>query len=164
MAEPKNTLAYVYKGWDRYQDLLVQTVAALTDEQLAWRAASNLRSAGELVAHIVGCRAGWFYYVMNEREEVLVEMSKWDEPGAAAPATSELVRGLQTTWQIIQNGLNRWTLADLDTEFKVKGEDDGVERTYTRQWLLWHLLEHDTHHGGEFSFVLGMHGREGMDI
>jgi uncharacterized damage-inducible protein DinB len=162
MADESVTLAGLYKGWDRYQDLLVQTVEPLTDEQLAWRAAPNLRSAGELVAHIVGCRAGWFYYVLNEREEVLAEISKWDEPGATAPGASELVRGLQTTWQIIQNGLQRWSLADLDTEFQ--DDDDGVERTFTRQWVLWHLLEHDMHHGGEFSYVLGMHGREGMDI
>jgi len=162
MAEPSITLDYVYKGWDRYQNLLVTTVEPLTDEQLAWQAAPNLRSAGELVAHIVGTRAAWFYLVMNERQEVLAEMSKWDEPGVAAPGAAELVRGLQTTWQIIQNGLQRWTLADLDTEFKY--DDDGKVHTYTRQWLLWHLLEHDMHHGGEFSFVLGMHGREGMDI
>ena len=82
--------------------------------------------------------------------------------GAVPPGASELVRGLRTTWQVIQNGLERWTLADLDTEFQ--HEEDGVVITYTRQWLLWHLLEHDMHHGGEFSYVLGMHGREGMDI
>src|SRR5262249_29981107 len=102
MAEENITLSRVYQGWDRYQDLLVTPVEPLTQEQLAWRAASNLRSAGELVAHIVGCRAGWFYHVLNEREEVLDEMSKWDEPGAEVPSASELVRGLQTTWQIIQ--------------------------------------------------------------
>src|SRR5215472_5511201 len=159
MAEANGSLTHVYKGWDRYQDLLVQTVGPLSDEQLAWRAAANLRSAGELVAHIVGARAGWLYLVMNERQEVLGEMSKWDEPGVAAPGASELVRGLQTTWQVIQNGLKRWTLADLDTEFTYNDEEDGVVRTFTRQWILWHLLEHDMHHGGEFSFVLGMHGR-----
>jgi uncharacterized damage-inducible protein DinB len=74
------------------------------------------------------------------------------------------VRGLKTTWQIIQHGLERWTLADLDTEFTYHDEEDGVVRNFTRQWILWHLLEHDMHHGGEFSYVLGMHGREGMDI
>ncbi len=156
------TLAKVYQGWDRYQDLLVQTVEPLTAEQLAWRAAPNLRSAGELVAHIIGCRAGWFHYVMHETTATIAELATLDEPGFAERGALELVSGLRTTWQAIQNGLARWTLADLDTVFQ--DEDEGVTRTYTRQWLLWHLLEHDMHHGGEFSYVLGMHGREGMDI
>ena len=33
------SLATCYAGWDRYQDLLVATVAPLTPEQLALRAA-----------------------------------------------------------------------------------------------------------------------------
>ncbi len=162
-ADQSVTLATPFKGWDRYQDLLVQTVQPLTSEQLAWRPAPQLRSAGELVAHILGCRAGWLYEVMHEEEPRLAELSKWDEPGAPKRTTEELVGGLLTTWAVIKNGLERWTISDLATEFP-NVEDDGVPHEHTRQWLLWHLLEHDMHHGGEFSYVIGMNGREGMDI
>jgi uncharacterized damage-inducible protein DinB len=34
----------------------------------------------------------------------------------------------------------------------------------TRQWIIWHLVEHDVHHGGEISFSLGMHGVTGLDL
>lgn len=163
MAEEVITLAELYQGWDRYQDLLVQTVTPLTEEQLAWRAAPHLRSAGELLGHIIACRAGWFYYVLQEREEELVDLSKWGNKDTPARSASELVSGLQTTWQVIANRLACWTLADLEAVFQDK-EDDGTVVNHTRQWVLWHLLEHDIHHGGEFSFVLGLHGREGMDI
>ncbi len=26
---------------------------------------------------------------------------------------------------------------------------NGEDQTYTRQWVIWHLIEHDLHHGGE---------------
>jgi hypothetical protein len=29
---------------------------------------------------------------------------------------------------------------------------------------VWHIAEHDIHHGGELSFSLGIHGLPGMDL
>ena len=33
-----------------------------------------------------------------------------------------------------------------------------------RRYIIWHVAEHDIHHGGEISIVLGMHGRPGLDM
>jgi uncharacterized damage-inducible protein DinB len=33
-----------------------------------------------------------------------------------------------------------------------------------RGWIVWHVIEHDLHHGGEVSFTLGMHGLAAPDI
>jgi uncharacterized damage-inducible protein DinB len=30
--------------------------------------------------------------------------------------------------------------------------------------VLWHLIEHDLHHGGELSFVLSMHGLTALQL
>jgi hypothetical protein len=30
--------------------------------------------------------------------------------------------------------------------------------------VIWHLIEHDLHHGGELSFSLGMHNLAAPDI
>jgi hypothetical protein len=30
--------------------------------------------------------------------------------------------------------------------------------------IIWHVIEHDRHHGGELSFSLGMHGLAALDI
>jgi uncharacterized damage-inducible protein DinB len=37
-------------------------------------------------------------------------------------------------------------------------------RSYTRQWIIWHVLEHDLYHGGELSFALGAQGLPGIDL
>ena len=37
-------------------------------------------------------------------------------------------------------------------------DDDSEPAIITRQWVIWHLIEHDLHHGGEISLTLGMHG------
>ena len=67
------------------------------------------------------------------------------------------------TWQVIQDALNHWTIADL-AELVHDTDEHGEDHTSTRQWVIWHLIEHDLHHGGELSFTLGMHGLTGITI
>jgi hypothetical protein len=55
------------QGWKEYQDQLVVVVRPLTSEQLALRVAPNLRSAGEITAHLVAGRASWFFEILKER-------------------------------------------------------------------------------------------------
>ena len=161
-------LASCYKGWDSYQQHLIRAIALLTSEQLHLRAAPQLRSLCEQVAHMIAVRARWLYLDLHEGGAELDALMNWDgwsaQRGWEAPpvrSAAELVSGLETTWQVIQIALHRWTIADLDEVFPppVPGED-----TFTRQFALWHLIEHDLHHGGELSFALGMHGLTGIPI
>src|SRR5207245_3873354 len=104
-------------------------------------------------AHIIGARARWLYYVLEEKHSNLIVLGEWDDSGQPARSAAELVRGLEETWQVIQGGLQRWTLADLAEVFR-DIDDDGAEEIFTRQWVIWHLIEHDLHHVGELSFAL----------
>ena len=36
--------------------------------------------------------------------------------------------------------------------------------TFSLQWIIWHVLEHEIHHRGELSFILGTLGRTGLDV
>ena len=56
----------IISGWDEYQQNLVSAVSPLTPEQLGLRAAPQLRTIGELVAHIVVARVGWFHFGLGE--------------------------------------------------------------------------------------------------
>lgn len=164
MTEHTFSLAPFYKGWDVYQQHLVHALAPLSPEQLNLRAAPHLRSVGQNMAHIIGTRAGWLHYVLGEGGEKLASIIAWDNPDqSSARPQAELVQGLETTWQVIHDCLQRWTAADLDEIFH-DTEDNGEIVAYTRQWVIWHLIEHDMHHGGEISFVLGMHGVPAIDL
>ncbi len=149
-----------YKGWDTYQGLLIKAIKPLSLEQLSLRPAPHLRSIGENTAHIVGTRVGWFHFVLKEGGEDLVAR-RWDDPHQP-PSSAELISGLEMTWGVIQDGLRRWTPADLDEIFQ--DTDDGEVYDLTRQWVIWHVIEHDLHHGGEISLTLGIHGLGGIDI
>ncbi|MHB8600605.1 MAG: DinB family protein [Ktedonobacteraceae bacterium] len=158
MAEQPISLLPLYKGWDTYQELLIKAIEPLSPDQLSLRIAPQLRSVGELASHIIGARSGWLYYTLEKGDEHMTTLAS--QPACSAAA---LVHGLEATWQVIQDALTHWTIADLagivhDTD------ENGEDQTYTRQWVIWHLIEHDMHHGGELSFTLGMHGLAGIDI
>jgi len=162
MAENDTSLVTLYKGWDVYQERLVKAITPLAAEQLALRAAPKLRSVGMIAAHIVGARVRWFHRLMGEGGVDIHLLGIWDRPEAPVRSAAELVQGLEDSWQLIQNSLAHWTLADLDHVFE--GRYEGEEYSFTRQWIIWHVIEHDLHHGGEISLTLGAHGLLGLDL
>jgi|SRR6266849_4684325 len=157
MTEDYTTLAPFYKGWDVYQQHLTKAIAPLSSDQLTLQAAPNLRSIGILTGHIISARVWWFHFVMGEGNADLAPLVEWDEDGLAHTA-AELVNGLETTWHMIQIALALWTPADLGQRFPRR------DTSVSRQWIIWHVIEHDLHHGGELSFSLGMYGLAAVDI
>jgi uncharacterized damage-inducible protein DinB len=156
MSETNETLAFFTQGWHNYQKQLSRYLAQLTPEQLALRAAPQLRSIEELARHVVAVRAGWLHFQLEEGGEDLRAFAEWGEPESPPRSAEELVSGLAHTWQVIQEVLGRYTLADLRSI--VQDEWGGEIYDLSRGWVLWHVLEHDLHHGGEIAYSLGMHG------
>jgi uncharacterized damage-inducible protein DinB len=157
-AEPAALNAF-YHGWATYQAALVQVLAPLTADQLALRAAPSLRPVGALAAHISAVRVGWFHGTLGEGEPALAALARWDAPDAPPRAAGALVDSLEMTWSLMHTCLARWTAAMLADPFPISRG-----RIITRGAVLWHVLEHDLHHGGELSLTLGMHGLPAVDL
>lgn len=148
------SLMTYYSGWDNYQISLVRTVARLTQEQLAWQPTPEHRSVGELVQHIiVDGRIDWIGNVLGEGS---AELKAWPTTPTAHEDAAELVKGLEASWQMIEDALTRWSTADLAQTYAVTYDEQ--THLITRQWAIWHVLSHDTHHGGELALMLGMQG------
>ncbi|MCZ7569317.1 MAG: DinB family protein [Ardenticatenaceae bacterium] len=158
----ETTLATFYRGWEAYQGLLATVIAPLSPEQLALRAAPALRSIGVIAAHIIAARVWWFHFILGEGSADLAPLVRWDDDDAPPRTAAELVGGLETTWNLVQDALQRWTSDDLAQS--VRRQVRGQEREHMRGWVVWHLIEHDLHHGGELSLTLGMHGLTAPDL
>lgn len=163
MTGERTTLETFYKGWQDYQLLLIQALTPLTAEQLALRAAPHQRSVGTLAAHIVATRAGWFHEAIDEGSDETAPMTELDLDETTALTAEELVQGLEVTWRMMTDALARWSPEELARHFDLT-DPEGRTATFTRQWIIWHLLEHDLHHGGEISLTLGMHGLRAPEL
>jgi uncharacterized damage-inducible protein DinB len=148
-------------GWDAYQDQLVRAIEPLSAEQLELRISPHLRSIGSLARHIIHTRADWLYGLMGEGGPDIAAIAGWGYVGDI-PSTAELVRGLKVTFQAWKECLERWTPEDL--EYIFRGERGGEPYELSRRWVIWHIIEHDLHHGGELSFSLGAHGLAALDL
>ena len=69
---------------------------------------------------------------------------------------------------MISSAMTRWASTDLEqlvsppTSHQAWLQSQGLEEgpAHTRQWIVWHVLEHETQHGGELSLALGAYGLE----
>lgn len=162
MTEEISTLAIFYQGWHDYQALLIRAIAPLTPEQLERSAAPGQRSIGTIVCHIIAARARWFHGVLDVGDEEFARLGQWDRPGTPVRDAAELVSGLETSWHVMQSALANWTPAQMQQRYQNDPGDEPAQ--FTAQWVIWHLIEHDLHHGGEVSLLLGMHGLEALDL
>ncbi len=85
-----------------------------------------------------------------------------DRAGQPVRGAAELVDGLKKSFRYVQECLSRYSPADLDYLFE--GTHQGEAYSFTRQWVIWHVIEHDLHHGGEVSITLRMHGLTAPDL
>jgi uncharacterized damage-inducible protein DinB len=161
-AQTRLTLAPFYHGWGDYQALLIDAIAPLTDEQLTLQAKPGQRPIWLLAAHVIGTRIGWFRRMGEASDPIFTPIDLWDEDGAPPRTAAELVSGLEQTWAMIAACLDRWTPAMLNDEFTYARSSGQMTRT--RQWIIWHVIEHDLHHGGEISLTLGNHGLNALDL
>jgi uncharacterized damage-inducible protein DinB len=164
-------------GWENYQSLLLGSIRELSPEQVALRPAPGLWAVWQLAGHMAGSRSYWFQDVLGEGDPAVramfrvssttvpdlpLEDAGWEDDEDHPRSAPELVEGLTRTWAMIDDCLRRWTPDDLNVEFS-RRRKSGTQ-TFTRAWVIWHLIEHDLHHGGEISLILGSHGIAALDL
>jgi uncharacterized damage-inducible protein DinB len=99
---------------------------------------------------------------MGEGGAEFKALGQWDRPGASSRSAEELANGLETTWRGMNDAIARWTPEDWRKSWT--GEESGEPELITRQWVIWHLIEHDLYHGGEISITLGAHGVAALEL
>lgn len=168
---PEETLPLMtfYGGWSTYQRMLRDMLAPLTRRQLGLSVSSSEWTIGAVAQHVIANRVWWFHMWMGEGSDELAPIADWDPaaPGETpALDASELVAGLDSSWRMIEDALNRWTADDLPQVFSPPAAMSEEERKMfgdmSRQWMIWHVMEHEIHHGGEISLTLGNHGLNGI--
>jgi uncharacterized damage-inducible protein DinB len=174
VASPLQTF---YDGWANYQGLLLGSLRDLMPEHLALRPGPKLWAVWQLAGHMAGARSYWFQDVLGEGQPALRDMFRvasttvpglpledagWEDDEEHPRESGELVDAFDRTWTMIDDCLQRWTLDDLTVEFS-RQRRSGTQ-TFTRGWVIWNLIEHDLHHGGEISLILGTNGLPAPDL
>ena len=137
------------------------------DQWAIWQLASNM----------AGGRAYWVHEILGEGDAATREMFRvasptvpdlpledagWEDDEAHPRSAHELVMAFEKTWQLIEGCLRRWTEDDLLVEFSRQRR--GKTQTFTRAWVIWHLMEHELQHGAEIALILRTHDLPALDL
>jgi uncharacterized damage-inducible protein DinB len=170
----RSVLQPFYTGWANHQRILLAAIADLRQDQLALRTSPAEMTIWQIASHMAGSRAYWFHDVLGEGDPSIRDMFRvarttvpnlsledagWEDDEAHPRTATEIADAFHATWGVIDECLKRWTPDDLAVELP-----GGSAGTSTRGWVLWHLMEHEAHHGGAISLILGTNGLPGLDM
>jgi hypothetical protein len=144
----------VFASWRDYHEALIRAIAPLTPEQLQQRPLPTLRTPGEITAHIVYGRALHLTHSIGSAAAAVHPWLSWDGSTAGPQTATAIVDGLEATWKLLAETLQRGAPTDPVTD------DDDTTLLQT----IWGLLDHDLPHAGELSLLLGAQGLPWVEI
>ena len=144
----------LFSHWEQVHSDTLAVLDKFTDEELNISAYDGGMSVGGLALHIADAEEGWFRLIATrERDEWPSDFILENYP-SKADIKSLLIKVHAKTTAYLET----LTIDDLDTVI------DSLWGQFSLRFIIWHVLEHEIHHRGELSLILGILGREGLDV
>ena len=149
------SLDQYFKHWQQVRTNLLASVDKFSDKELTYVPFPGSWSVGHIIRHIANAEDGWFRYV------IMRELRDWpaESTSAAYPTVAATKVLLNKVHDRTQMYLSEWDADDLDRPIEAPWG-----HTFKLEWIIWHVLEHEIHHRGELSLILGLLGHEGLDV
>jgi uncharacterized damage-inducible protein DinB len=133
-------LSAFFSHWNQIHADTLAVIDKFSQDELTYTAYEGGMSVGRIALHIADAEEGWFRLVATNGR-------------AAWPSDYTLANYNQTMAY-----LDTLTIADLDTVI------DSAWGQFSLRFIIWHVIEHEIHHRGELSLILGILGRSGLDV
>lgn len=139
---------------------LFRYVERLTPEQLAWYPNARVESIGTQLLHIAGVE---FSYIQEDILGREMSREEWQHAfpirlGIPQIADAPLEHFVSVLDRVRVETLDILSeLADADLQRVIVPPDPAAENqgvSYTIEWILYHLIEHEAHHKGQIALML----------
>jgi uncharacterized damage-inducible protein DinB len=144
----------LFSHWDQIHAGTLALLDKFSDEELLHVAYEGGMPVGRIALHIADAEEGWFRLIATkERDEWPADYTLDNYP------TKAVIRSLLAEVHAKTSAyLATLTSDDLDTRV------ESPWGQFSLRFIIWHVLEHEIHHRGELSLILGTLGREGLDV
>ena len=141
----------LFSHWDQVHADTLAVLDKFSDDELTFVAYPGGMTVGRIALHIADAEEGWFRRIATkEREEWPADYTLENYP------TKEAIQSLLVEVHAkMFTYLATLTTDDLDTQI------ESPWGQFSLRFIIWHVLEHEIHHRGELSLILGLLGREG---
>ena len=144
-----------FAHWKQVRAGLCGLIDQFKEEELHFKPYEGAWSVGEILLHIANAEQGWFRYAVTG------ELDAWPRRYSMDNYSS-----LDDISNLLKE-VHAWTetyIAELDRGDYHKVIELPWDEKIHLGWIIWHVLEHEIHHRGELSLILGLLGREGLDV
>ena len=133
---------------------LLATIAKFDDADLDYTAFPGAYTVRQLMLHIA------HEELIEIQHGVTRQLSEFPPayPDKAFPTVASVKELLPTVHAPTLRYLEGLPPGEIDGEIEA-----GWGGIYSPRGMLWHVLEHELHHRGELSFILGLLGKLGLD-
>lgn len=147
-------VAKIIQFWGQIRHGLLDTIEKFTDEELDFVAFEGGYSVRQLILHIAQEEYGEIQYGITRAIDAFPPSYPADAYPTVESTTASLASVHKETVRFLEG------LDDHDLAREIEPPWGG---TYPLIDLIWHVMEHEIHHRGELSIILGLLGREGLD-
>jgi len=144
-----------FAHWKQIRAGFLATTDQFQEEELYYKPYEGAWSVGEILLHIANAEQGWFRYAVTG------EFDEW--PSGHTLENYPTFESIQSLLKEVHD----WTEATI-TGLSTENYQEVIELPWDEKthldWIIWHVLEHEIHHRGELSLILGLLGRDGLDV
>lgn len=144
----------IIQFWNQIRKGLIDTIEKFTAEELDYVAYDKGYSVRQIVLHIAQEEYGEIQYGITCEIDVFPPQYPEDAYPTIESMKALLASVHDETYTYLES------LGDEDLEGEIEA---GWGGTYPLIDMIWHVMEHEIHHRGELSLILGLLGREGLD-
>jgi hypothetical protein len=154
--------------WPHYNHRLRESVASMTEEQLAIQPSPDRWPVWATIGHALCQRVFWLCDFAGEpgAETTRFTNAAFDCPGdddlEHVLSAQDLVRAVDDTFRIVDGCLDQWTIDMLDEV--ISHPEWGEDRTHTRGWVIQRVFSHDVYHCAELNETLSAAGLPQIDL
>lgn len=143
-----------FSHWEQIRTGLIEIINQFHESDLDYKPHSTSWPVGKIALHIASAEEGWFRYAVKRK------LKNWPEDFRLAnyPDKESIIKKLAEVHKKTETYLDSLKEADLGNIITTPWEAE-----IPLMWIIWHVIEHEIHHRGELSLILGIIGKEGLD-
>ena len=143
----------LFSHWEGVRKDLVSTIEAFDESELEYMPFEGCRKVGEIMLHIADAEDGWLRFCVTK------ELEAWPDFYNLSnyPDKQSIIHVLTEVHSRTSEYLSSLDASGLEGSITAPWGDD-----FALLWIFWHIIEHEIHHRGELSIILGLLGREGI--
>jgi uncharacterized damage-inducible protein DinB len=148
-------LSQIFSHWKQVRSDLITTIDKFNEADLTYVPFPSSWAVGRMMLHIAEAEEGWFRYAVTG------ELEGWPEQYTLNhfPTKEEIKSALET---VHTRTVQYLETLDGEGAHQMVGVPWGESMPLL--WIIWHVVEHEIHHRAELSLILGLLGREGLDV